>query len=152
MDLNKVMIIGRVVDTPETRATSSGQTVCNLRVATNRVWTDANNQKQSKAEFHTVIAWRRLGEIASQYLKKGSLVYVEGRIETRSWQDASGVKKYRTEIIAERMQLGPRGSEGQGAPAAREDRPPVQQKQEEAQEEIPIIEENEEIDVKDIPF
>ncbi|MBI2573890.1 MAG: single-stranded DNA-binding protein [Candidatus Wildermuthbacteria bacterium] len=162
MDLNKVMLIGRVVDTPETRSTPSGQTVCNLRVATNRVWTDAGNQRQSKAEFHTVIAWRRLGEIASQYLRKGSLVYVEGRIETRSWQDAQGVKKYRTEIIAERLQLGPKGSEGGSVPFVKEEgrapqadnktTPQQKETKEESVEEIPIIEEDEEIDVKDIPF
>src|SRR3989339_665599 len=109
MNVNKVMIVGRLVDNPEARTTSSGKTVCSLRIATNRVWTDANRQRQEETEYHSVVAWGRTGEIASQYLQKGNMVYIEGRLKTRSWQDSTGVKKYRTEIIAERLQLGPKG-------------------------------------------
>lgn len=147
MNLNKVFLIGRLVADPEMRSTSSGQPVCNFRLATSRVWTDRNSgQKQEKAEYHNVVLWRRLAEIASQFLTKGSLVLIEGRVETRSWQDSAGNKRFRTEVIGERLQLGPRAAGKvipKGEPSEAE--PP--------QGEIPIIEEDEgEIDVKEIPF
>ncbi len=149
MNLNKVFLIGNLTADPELRSTNSGQKVCTLRIATNRTWKNQAGQQQEKAEFHSVILWGRLAEIAGQYLKKGSKPYVEGRIETRSWDDQqSGQKKNRTEIIAERLQLGPRGqgsSEGRDTQSS----PP---KEAPAAEEIPIIEEDEDIDVKDIPF
>ncbi|MBU4351153.1 single-stranded DNA-binding protein [Candidatus Parcubacteria bacterium] len=147
MNLNKVILLGRVANDPETRTTTTGQTVCSFRLVTNRVFT-SNNQKQERAEFHSIVLWRRLAEIASQYLTKGALVMIEGRIETRSWQDATGVKKYRTEVIAEKMQLGPKSaSSSTSSPDKKEQAAPVQ-------EEIPIIEEDRdgEIDVRDIPF
>ena len=97
MNLNKAMIIGNVVRDPEMRTTSGGQNVTSFSVATNMVWKDAQGQKQEKPEFHNVVAWRRLAEIVGEYLKKGSKVYIEGRLQTRSWDDPSGVKKYRTE-------------------------------------------------------
>lgn len=103
MNLNKAMVIGNVVRDPEMRTTPSGQNVTSFSVATNLVWKDQSGQKQEKAEFHNIVAWRRLAEISSQYLKKGSKVYIEGRIQTRSWDDPNGVKRYRTEIIAENM-------------------------------------------------
>ena len=145
MNLNKVILIGRVATDPETRSTPSGQTVCSFRMVTNRVFSSANGQKQERAEFHSIVLWRRLAEIASQYLTKGALVMIEGRIETRSWQDASGTKKYRTEIIGQSLQLGPKSASG-AQKQEKEETP--------AQEEIPIIEEKDEgeIDVKNIPF
>lgn len=103
MNLNKAMIIGNIVRDPEMRTTPSGQNVTSFSIATNRVWNDTNGQKQERAEFHNIVAWRRLAEIASQYLKKGAKVYIEGRLQTRSWDDPNGVKRYRTEIIAENM-------------------------------------------------
>lgn len=104
MNLNKAMIIGNLTRDPESRTTPSGQTVTNFAVATNFTWTDQSGQKQEKAEFHNVVAWRKLAEIIAQYLKKGSKVYIEGRLQTRSWDDAAtGAKKYRTEIIADNM-------------------------------------------------
>jgi single-strand DNA-binding protein len=103
MNLNKAMIIGNIVRDPEMKSTPNGQNVTSFSIATNLVWTDQSGQKQEKVEFHNIVAWRRLAEIAGQYLKKGSKVYVEGRLQTRSWDDPSGVKKYRTEIIAENM-------------------------------------------------
>ncbi|MBI2577729.1 MAG: single-stranded DNA-binding protein [Candidatus Wildermuthbacteria bacterium] len=156
MNLNKVILIGRVVENPETRTTPTGQKVATLRMATNRMWTDKQGQRQEKSEFHSVVLWQRLADIAAQYLQKGGLVMIEGHLETRSWQDTTGAKRYRTEIIAEAMQLGPRSS-GQGAPPPRkEGAAPLaadkDQKQEEPNEEIPIIDEDEDIDVKDIPF
>lgn len=103
MNLNKAMIIGNLTRDPETRTTPAGQTVASFSVATNVVWTDANGEKQKRAEFHNVVAWRKLGEICSQYLKKGNKVYIEGRLQTRDWEGQDGVKRYRTEIIAENM-------------------------------------------------
>lgn len=108
MNLNKVFIIGRLTQDPEMRSTSTGQNVTTLNMATNRVWTDKSGQKQEAVEYHRVIAWARLGEIANQYLKKGGLVMIEGRLQTRSWTDQNNNKKYTTEIIAESLQLGPR--------------------------------------------
>ena len=154
MNLNKVFLIGNLTADPELRTTTSGQKVCTLRMATNRTWKNQAGQKQEKAEFHSVILWGRLAEIASQYLKKGNMTYIEGRIETRSWDDPSGVKKYRTEVIAERLQLGPRGGGGQQSPIDQEDQgfQGSTPKESMPAEEIPIIEEDEDIDVKDIPF
>ncbi len=103
MNLNKAMIIGNVVRDPEMRTTPNGQNVTSFSVATNMVWKDSNGEKQEKVEFHNVVAWRRLAEITDQYLKKGSKVYIEGRLQTRNWDDPSGVKKYRTEIVADNM-------------------------------------------------
>ena len=145
MNLNKVFLIGRLVSDPEIRTTTTGQQVCSFRLATNRVWTDkTTSQKQEKAEYHNIVLWRRLAEIASQFLTKGSLTLIEGRIQTRSWQDSSGNQRYRTEIIGERLQLGPR-SAGKVVTAEEREIP--------ATEEIPIIEENEgEIDISKIPF
>ncbi len=108
MNLNKVFIIGRLTQEPEARTTQSGQSVTTLNLATNRVWMDKSGQKQEATEYHRVVAWGRLGEIASQYLKKGGLAMIEGRLQTRSWVDQNNNKKYTTEIIAEGLQLGPR--------------------------------------------
>ena len=156
MNLNKVFLIGRLTQDPESRTTPSGQMVCNFGLATNRVWTNPQtSQRQEKAEYHNIVLWRRLAEIASQYLSKGSLVLIEGRIQTRSWEDSSGNRRYKTEVIADNIQLGPRNA-SQPAPSTKQPK--------ETQEEIPIIEENsppapekqedkeEEIKVEDIPF
>jgi single-strand DNA-binding protein len=146
MNLNKVFLLGRLTKDPEMRMTPSGQPVCAFGLATNRFWVDRDsNQKQEKTEFHNIVLWRRLAEVASQYLKKGSLVLIEGRIETRTWQDNSGNKKYRTEIVGENLQMGPRASGFDSAPTERK-------KIQGADEDIPIIEDTNEIDVNDIPF
>ena len=119
MNFNKAFVLGNVTRDPELRTTPSGQSVCSFGVATNRVWKNPSGQRERAAEFHNVVAWGRLAEIANQYLKKGSLVFIEGRIQTRSWQDKnSGEKRYRTEIVTETMQLGPRSSGGEQAPPA----------------------------------
>ena len=116
MNLNKVFLIGRLTRAPELRQTPSGQSVATFGMATNRVWLDQAKQKQEKVEFHTIIAWGRLAEICNQYLTKGQLIFIEGRIESRTWQDKahSEIKHYRTEIIAENMQMGPRGGQSGG--------------------------------------
>jgi single-strand DNA-binding protein len=103
MNLNKAMIIGNLTRDPEIRNTPSGQAVASFSVATSYVWNDQSGQKQEKVEYHNIVAWRRLAEIVGQYLKKGSKVYVEGRLQTRDWTGQDGVKRYRTEIITENM-------------------------------------------------
>jgi single-strand DNA-binding protein len=115
MNLNKAMIIGNLTRDPEVRSVSSGHTVATFAVATNMVWKDQNGQRQEKAEFHNVVAWRKLGEICGNYLKKGSKVYIEGRLQTRDWTGQDGVKRYRTEIVADNMIMLDRA--GGGAPA-----------------------------------
>lgn len=97
------MLIGNLTRDPEGRTTTSGQAVSSFSIATNLVWTDASGTKQKRAEFHNVVAWRKLAEICNQYLKKGNKVYIEGRLQTRDWQGQDGIKKYRTEIVAENM-------------------------------------------------
>lgn len=103
MDLNKAMIIGRLTKDPEIKSTPSGQNVASFSIATNFTWTDQSGQKQEKVEFHNIVAWRKLADIIGQYLKKGSKVYIEGRLQTRDWAGQDGVKRYRTEILAENM-------------------------------------------------
>jgi len=133
MNLNKVFILGNLTRDPEVRSMPSGQSVASFGVATNRFFKNQQGEKQQEVEFHNVTAFGKLAEIASQYLKKGSLVLIEGRLRTRNWQDNNGVKHFRTEIIAEALQLGPKNTSQGGAP---------------------VIEENneEEIKVEDIPF
>lgn len=114
MDLNRASIIGNVTRDPELKTTPSGQSVASFGVATNLVWTDQSGQKQQKTEFHNFVAWRKLAEICGQYLKKGSKVFVEGRIETRDWTPQDGIKRYRTEIILDNMiMLDSRGTQSQ---------------------------------------
>lgn len=113
MDLNKVMIIGRLTRDPELKTTPSGQSVVSFSVATGSNWVDQSGQKQEKTEFHNVVAWRKLAEVIGQYLKKGSKVYLEGKLQTREWAGQDGVKKYRTEIIVDNMiMLDSKGSGG----------------------------------------
>lgn len=148
MNLNKVYLIGRLTRDPETKALPSGQSVTSFGLATDRFFTDRSGQKQQQTDFHNIVLFGKIADIASQYLNKGSLVLIEGRIRNRTWKDSSGNQRYRTEIIAERLQLGPR--------TAGKATTPEQKKGDEAEasspkEDIPVIEENE-IDVKDIPF
>lgn len=110
--LNRAQIIGNLTRDPELRTTSTGQTVAVFGVATNFVWTNSSGQRQEKAEFHNIVAWRRLAEICGQFLHKGSKVYVEGRLQTRDWQGEDGVKRFRTEIVADNVILLDRRTEG----------------------------------------
>lgn len=113
MDLNKAMIIGRLTRDPEVRSTPSGTNVANFAVATNFSWKDQSGNRQDRTEYHDVVAWRKLADIVGQYLKKGSKVYIEGRLETRSWDDQQGNKRYKTEIVADNMiMLDSKGSGG----------------------------------------
>jgi len=103
MNLNKAMIIGNLTRDPEMRNTPSGAQVASFSVATSLVWTDQSGQQQKKSEFHNIVAWRKLAEICGQYLRKGSKVYVEGRLQTTEWTGQDNVKRYRTEIVLENM-------------------------------------------------
>jgi single-strand DNA-binding protein len=110
MNLNKVIIIGRMTADPDLKNTSSGNSVTNFSVATNRYWTDKQGQKQEQTEFHNVVVWGRQAEIVNQFLNKGALVMIEGRLQTRSWEGKDGTKRYTTEIVAENVQFGPKSS------------------------------------------
>ncbi len=117
-NLNKVTLIGRLGQDPEIRYTQSGSAVANATIATNDYWTDKQGEKQERTEWHRVVFFNRLAEIAAEYLKKGSQVFIEGRIQTRKWEDKDGNERWTTEIVANEMQmLGSRGGGGtQGAP------------------------------------
>ncbi|MFA6131971.1 MAG: single-stranded DNA-binding protein [Patescibacteria group bacterium] len=141
--LNRATILGNVTRDPEVKQLPSGQSVCTFGVATNRNWTDANGVKQDKAEFHNIVAWGKLAEILGQYLAKGKKVYIEGRLQTRDWEGQDGVKRYRTEVVAENAIILDRaGSAGGGsfAPAAT------------SLPDDPSIDPTTEIKVEDIPF
>lgn len=162
MDLNRATILGRLTRDPESRTTSSGVIVTNFSVATSTVWTDAaTKEKKEQTEFHNIVAWRRLGEIVAQYLKKGRQIYVEGRIQTRSYEAQDGSKKYRTEIIADNIiMLDGRGSGTGASPAAAGNEvryeptsPAAERTPAPAPTGSPIPPANtEEISVEDIPF
>jgi len=103
--LNKVLLIGYLGADPEIRYTPSGAAVANFRMATKDQWTNKEGEKQERTEWHRIVAWRKLGETCGEYLHKGSLVYIEGSLQTRDWQDRDGNKRYTTEIVAYRMQM-----------------------------------------------
>ncbi len=110
--INKVILIGRLGSDPEVRYTPSGVAVANFSIATSEEWKDKDSgERKERTEWHRIVAWRRLGEICGEYLSKGKQVYIEGRIQTRDWEDKNGVKRYTTEIVASQMQmLGARDS------------------------------------------
>jgi len=113
--VNKVILVGNLGRDPETRYTTGGEAVTNISIATTDTWKDKSGEKQERTEWHRVAFFGKLAEIAGEYLKKGSQVYVEGRLQTRKWQDKEGQDKYTTEIIADRMQmLGSRSGSGGG--------------------------------------
>jgi len=111
MNLNKAFVLGNVTREPEVRSLPSGQQVTSFSIATNRFYTSGTGEKKQEAEFHNIVCFGKLADISSRYLNKGSLVLIEGRIKTRNWVNQAGVKQYRTEIIAESLQLGPRNSD-----------------------------------------
>ena len=159
MNLNKVFLIGNLVADPEMRQTSSGQSVCSFRIATNRIWNDKSGQRQTQTEYHTCVAWGKQAETISTYLRKGNMIMVEGRLQTRSWDDKqTGAKRYTTEIVVENFQFGPKGATNPGTtnskpasskPTAKDN----DENEEENLKDIPIINEDEEdIDINDIPL
>lgn len=113
MYINKAIIFGNLTRDPELRALPSGMNVCNFSIATNRVYKDKDGKKQEQTDFHNVVVFGRQADTVSQYLKKGSSAYIEGRMQTRSWEQ-NGEKKYRTEVVADSVQFGPRSSGGGG--------------------------------------
>ena len=148
MNVNKVFILGNLTRDPELRQTPTGQSVCSFGVATNTFFTDRSGQRQKRAEFHSIVVWGRQAEIANQFLKKGSSVFVEGRLQTRSWQDKQGQPRKTTEIIGERIQLGPRPVGGPMASGG------GQTMDEAPREDLPEINLEEQGDIKpeEIPF
>lgn len=154
MNLNKAIIIGNLTQNPEVRKTPTGQSVANFGVATNRVWTNQQGAKQEQVEFHNIVAFGRLADIVGQYLAKGRLCMVEGRIQTRNWTDTANVKHWKTEIIAENIQLGPKtATTGGYAPAGGYGS--GQSNDNHAYETEPVVAGNdneEEIKIEDIPF
>lgn len=120
--LNKVMIIGHVGADPELRHTQSGQAICNLRVATDESYTDKDGNRVERTEWHSVVAFGKTADHCNQFLHKGSLVYVEGKLATRKWQDQNGHDRYTTEIRAERVQFLDRKENGPQKPAQRQER------------------------------
>jgi len=148
MDLNKVMLIGRLTRDPETKTTPQGATVTTFGLATNRVWKDQQGNQQDRTEFHNIVAWRRLGEICAQYLSKGRQIYIEGHLQTRSWDGENGKKNYRTEVVADNMiMLGSKG-DGPAAPRAQTQT----QQPEPAMAGVSAAASDEEIRIEDIPF
>ena len=123
--VNKVILIGNLGADPELRTIPSGRSVCEFRIATSESWTGKDGQKQERTEWHRIIAWAKLGELCNQYLSKGRQCYVEGRIQTRSWEDKEGNKRYTTEIIANDVRFLGGGSGGGGSRGGNEPPPPT---------------------------
>ena len=103
--INKAILIGNLGSDPELRSTPSGVQVANFSLATTESWTDTSGERQERTEWHRVVIWRRLAEVAGQYLKKGSKIYIEGKLQTRSWEDQNGQKRYTTEVVANSMEM-----------------------------------------------
>lgn len=170
MDLNKVMLIGRATADPEMRTTTGGQNVVNFSLATGRVWKNDKGEKQEKTEFHNIVAWRKLADVVGQYVTKGKQLYIEGHLQTRSWEGKDGNKRNTTEIVADNLILLGGGKGGKGSrvnaeadtetEAANEKEPspsPAPKKApasspEAARGTTPATPPTEEINIEDIPF
>jgi len=168
MNVNKAIIVGRLTRDPEVRATATGQNVTSLSLATNHTWADKSGQKQEKSEFHNVVLWGRLAEIAGQYLTKGQECYIEGRMQSRTYTDKAGIERKTTEIVADNMQLGARPQgQGSGGYAPRQNAAPraaaaagvgaaagaaVPLPREEEIPTINLDDEKEDIRIEDVPF
>ncbi len=149
MYLNKAIIVGNLTRDPEQKALPSGISVCQFSVATNRVWKDQNGAKQEASDFHNIVVFGRQADSCAQYLKKGQNVMIEGRIQTRSWDDQSGQKKYRTEIVADKVQFGPKLGGGAGFSGGSSNSAPADAPMDDGgQIEYPA----DEINPEDIPF
>ena len=165
MNVNKAILVGRLTRDPEMRTTTSGQSVVTLSMATNNFWTDKSGTRQERTEFHNVVLWGRLAEIASQYLTKGQECFIEGRLQTREYTAKDGSQKRVTEIVGENMQLGNR-AQGSSSASARTGSAAAggagayaganqNQAKVSAEEEIPTInldDEKSEIKIEDVPF
>ncbi len=167
MNVNKVILVGRLTRDPDMRTTTTGQQVATIGMATNNFWTDKGGTRQERTEYHTVILWGRLAEIAGQYLTKGQECYIEGRLQSREYTAKDGTERKVTEVVGETMQLGSRaqgGAPGQGASrsaapasaaAVAGGTAAAPRKSAPAEEEIPTInldDERDEIKIEDVPF
>ncbi|HEX7078901.1 MAG TPA: single-stranded DNA-binding protein [Candidatus Eisenbacteria bacterium] len=112
--VNKVILVGNLGADPEVRSTPGGQRVANIRLATSRQWTSQDGQRQEKTEWHSIVIWGKQADIAEKYLTKGKQIYLEGRLETRSWQDKEGQTRYKTEVICDNFQMLGRAGERNG--------------------------------------
>ncbi len=163
MNVNKVILVGRLTRDPEIRTTPSGQSVATISLATNSFWTDKSGARQDKTEFHTVVLWGKLSEIAGQYLVKGQECYIEGRLQTRAYTAKDGAERKVTEIIGENMQMGSKaGQSGQGGGSnsgyssnRSESAAPAKTAPKQEEDEIPTINLDDELDeirIEDVPF
>ena len=148
MYLNKAIIIGNLTRDPELKSLPSGIQVASFGIATNRVYKDKNGQRQEQTEFHNIVVFGRQAETTAQYLRKGSSALIEGRMQTRSWDGPDGTKKYRTEVVADRVQFGPKRDGGSAAPSA----PSQNNDEQETPPDGSINYPEESISVDDIPF
>lgn len=165
---NQVILVGNLARDPELKNIPSGQTVASFAVATNRSWQDQNGETQEAADFHNIVAWGKLAELAGQYLTKGRKVLIVGRLQTRSWEGEDGKKNYRTEIVASEINFLDRGTDSEssglsatgssGAGPAKDDKKPTTKKTDKKQsppadgEKIEIEDLGDDIDLSDIPF
>ena len=158
MNVNKVIIVGRLTRDPEKRTTQTGTTITNFSVATSTKWKGQDGQQNEKTEFHNVIAWGKRGEVIAQYMTKGQEIYVEGRLETSSWDDKeTGKKMYRTEIIMENFEFGakPSGTNTNNNDYNNQNKTPTATPTKPKEEEIPTInldDEADEVKIEDVPF
>lgn len=150
MYINKAMVFGNLTRDPELRALPSGMNVCSFSVATNRTFKDRDGKRQEQTDFHNIVVFGRQADVVAQYLKKGRTAFVEGRLQTRSWEGKDGEKKYRTEIVADRVQFGPGGpaSGGGGSRRSEDDSMPEEPSSGGAGIEYP----KDDINPDDIPF
>ncbi|HEY4496557.1 MAG TPA: single-stranded DNA-binding protein [Candidatus Paceibacterota bacterium] len=144
MNLNKVFLIGNLTRDPELKTLPSGTSVVSFGLATNRIWKNQQGENQQDTQFHNIVAFGRQAEIIKQYTAKGSMIFIEGRIQTQSWEAQDGTKRYKTEIVAERIQLGPRtkgaSQAGSGSSAPNKN-------------DMPVIDfDSEDIKAEDLPF
>jgi len=152
MNLNKVIIVGRLTADPELRTTASGTHVVSFSMATNRNWTDKDGERKEDTEFHNIVAWGRQADVVSQFSKKGSMLMVEGRLQTRSWETKDNQTRRTTEIIAERIQLGPRPGGG-GAPTESNVSPKKEENKDKEESPMPVIDlDSDDIKPEDLPF
>lgn len=147
MNFNKAIVVGNVAKQPETRSLPSGQNVTTFSIATNRVWYDAQKNKKEEAQFHNIVAFGRLADVAQKYLQKGAIALVEGRIQYRSFEGKDGQKKFFTEIVAEALQLGPRRAGGDMPQAT-----PASSAKKQPEPEVPTVSEDDINIEEEIPF
>ena len=158
MNVNKATVLGRLTKDPEARTTPNGKAVTSLSVATSQNWKDQSGNKQEKTEFHDVVLWGKVAEIAAQYLVKGQEIYLEGRIETRNWEGKDGVRRYKTEIVLSgmdgRMQMGskPRGASNGNQESSNQANSKTDNNSQKETGKKAEVDKDEEIKIEDIPF